>query len=647
MKRATNLLIALHAMFWPAVAVGAPNPAEGSPTSGAAPAHGTATQPAHAPAKKRAPKAAGHGPPSSLVVPAPASARPADPARPDPDGTFTIQLQDPDADVPAGAPSGDLQGHGEPVAAPQAAQADTGTATATATEAHAPGETAQKNPGTPRKDPAKGDVETGTPGGPVGEVAGSEKPKPRAKARPRDWKPLTGTGSAPGRHNKWGVVEAVPPALAARARMAFRGDEVEFPEKVHFKYNSIRFDAGAEDVVARIADSLQSSPEIQKLWIEGHTDVSGGESYNQQLSEARASAVREALVRRGVAPERLVAYGFGESRPAVAARSPQAKPENRRVVFRLIQGDRPALQTRRIMEYGQAAVIGVWGPVRWRPGQADPHAAPQQKQNEKAPPEAPATDAREAPSGPVPADAGGWSAVGFRTQLPEGAVVETGEGGRALVRLPDLTRILVEPDTRLALTKIFHSQSEGKSYTSARIETGALWVSANPDERGISTGIWSFPGGSAELTTADFEVRTGADGTSLTVLRGALQASTGGAASIAVAAGERLPAGATAIVPLLAGPELESPLNGAVPEAALIWHPMAGAARYRLEVAEDVTFFQVVRQEETAETRVALAGLEPGRTWYWRVRAMGDDGAPGRSSRLYSFRIEPAPSLSR
>jgi outer membrane protein OmpA-like peptidoglycan-associated protein len=617
----------------------------------AAPAAHTAPAKAKKPAKKKAPA---HGAPEAEAHDAPKAAAhgasSSHETRPDADGTFTIQLDDPDADVPAGAPRGDLRdgkraphgttdGHDGPAETPRAAPAHGKAAAheeapapahgkaAAHEEAAAPAHgkaAAHEEAAAPAHGKAAAHEEAPAPAhgkaaaheeapAPAhGKAAAHEtdadadpendethelldeapKPKPKPKPKPRDWKPLTGTGFAEARRNKWGMVEAVPPAIAARTRMAFRGDEVEFPEKVHFKYNSITFERGADEVVAKIADALQSSPEIQKLWIEGHTDLSGGEAYNQKLSEARASAVREALVRRGVAPERLVAYGFGESRPAAAERRGKGVPANRRVLFRLVQADRPALQTRRVVEFGQAAVIGVWGAVRYRvsplgaaarspstlpAGAVASNDAPDPKSHGAAPT---ATDARggnaeaDAEANAVAAsmeDEDGWRALPFRTQLPEGAVIETGAGGMTLLRLPDLTRILVQGDTRLALTKLFHNHTEGKSYTSARLETGSLRVSANPDERGVSSSIWSFPGGAIELTTADFEVNARADGTSLAVLRGSAKASNGGAESIPIRAGERLPPGATSPQRLLAGPEIESPVNGTVADVTLIW----------------------------------------------------------------------------
>jgi len=71
--------------------------------------------------------------------------------------------------------------------------------------------------------------------------------------------------------------------------------------------------------------------------VAGHTDDQGGVVYNQELSERRALAVRAALMARGVAPERLVARGYGLSRPVNRGTDETSRQANRRVELRVIR----------------------------------------------------------------------------------------------------------------------------------------------------------------------------------------------------------------------------------------------------------------------------------------------------------------------
>jgi outer membrane protein OmpA-like peptidoglycan-associated protein len=75
----------------------------------------------------------------------------------------------------------------------------------------------------------------------------------------------------------------------------------------------------------------------KRVTVEGHTDAKGSESYNQTLSERRASAVRLALIERGVSDARMITRGFGKSRPitpnehADGSDDPEGRQKNRRV----------------------------------------------------------------------------------------------------------------------------------------------------------------------------------------------------------------------------------------------------------------------------------------------------------------------------
>ena len=82
---------------------------------------------------------------------------------------------------------------------------------------------------------------------------------------------------------------------------------------------------------------LRERTEVSKLRIEGHTDSTGPDARNQQLSEQRAAAVRAWLVEHGVAKERLVAYGCGEKHAIAADDTEQGRAQNRRVVFQVVE----------------------------------------------------------------------------------------------------------------------------------------------------------------------------------------------------------------------------------------------------------------------------------------------------------------------
>ncbi|MEE4241226.1 MAG: OmpA family protein [Desulfopila sp.] len=69
--------------------------------------------------------------------------------------------------------------------------------------------------------------------------------------------------------------------------------------------------------------------------IHGHTDSIGTEAYNQKLSERRAQAVINYLIKKGVEPSRLASKGFGESSPVAPNTTPAERQKNRRVEVEL------------------------------------------------------------------------------------------------------------------------------------------------------------------------------------------------------------------------------------------------------------------------------------------------------------------------
>lgn len=100
---------------------------------------------------------------------------------------------------------------------------------------------------------------------------------------------------------------------------------------IYFDHDKSTIKAESQSVLAALADSLRKKPEL-RIEIQGHTDDSGSAAYNQSLSEQRAQAVKRYLrTQHGVDGDRLLAKGYGESRPITANSNATERARNRRV----------------------------------------------------------------------------------------------------------------------------------------------------------------------------------------------------------------------------------------------------------------------------------------------------------------------------
>ena len=99
----------------------------------------------------------------------------------------------------------------------------------------------------------------------------------------------------------------------------------------------VLFDFDKDTIRPEFRQDIQSLAEFMKTYpsvtttVEGHTDSVGSDSYNQNLSERRANAVREALISEGVDGSRVSSAGYGEARPIADNATDEGRAMNRRV----------------------------------------------------------------------------------------------------------------------------------------------------------------------------------------------------------------------------------------------------------------------------------------------------------------------------
>lgn len=145
--------------------------------------------------------------------------------------------------------------------------------------------------------------------------------------------------AAPADSDADGVFDAADlcPGTARGQRVDARGcvvlEEVKL-SGVGFTAGSAILTGSAKAVLDGVASALAARPDV-KIEIAGHTDSVGADATNLNLSQRRADAVRTYLISRGVAPERLTAKGYGETRPVDSNDTLPGRANNRRVEFKV------------------------------------------------------------------------------------------------------------------------------------------------------------------------------------------------------------------------------------------------------------------------------------------------------------------------
>ena len=121
-----------------------------------------------------------------------------------------------------------------------------------------------------------------------------------------------------------------------------KNGQVHIPGNIVFEYDSAvikESDEGTAAVLSELKKFLDENPRVTMLRIEGHTDNQGDDAYNMKLSVARALAVKAWLMKQGIPEGRLIAVGFGETRPIADNSTEEGKAQNRRTEFHVAELD--------------------------------------------------------------------------------------------------------------------------------------------------------------------------------------------------------------------------------------------------------------------------------------------------------------------
>lgn len=129
------------------------------------------------------------------------------------------------------------------------------------------------------------------------------------------------------------LLDDSPSAKAATVTEPAAKTSGELSLPVQFAFDSAEILPGARRQLDAVAEGIRLLPNGKPVLIQGHTDATGSDQYNDSLSQRRAHAVKQYLVAsHGIDPARLRAVGRGEHAP-LPGQDPFAA-ENRRVQFR-------------------------------------------------------------------------------------------------------------------------------------------------------------------------------------------------------------------------------------------------------------------------------------------------------------------------
>jgi len=105
---------------------------------------------------------------------------------------------------------------------------------------------------------------------------------------------------------------------------------------IFFETNSFELKEESNAELQTMLELMQKNPTL-RIEISGHTDNVGKDDYNMTLSENRAKSVRQWLIDKGINTQRIVAKGYGKTKPIADNSTEEGRQQNRRTEFKIIK----------------------------------------------------------------------------------------------------------------------------------------------------------------------------------------------------------------------------------------------------------------------------------------------------------------------
>lgn len=132
----------------------------------------------------------------------------------------------------------------------------------------------------------------------------------------------------------------------ARVERVGEGIVVEFNSQILFGFDQSNLSADARNNLDKLVVVLNNYPDTN-IEVQGHTDSTGSESYNQRLSEQRAGSVSGYLIQKGISNQRINQVGMGELYPKYSNDTEEGRAQNRRVEFLITANEKMKAEAER------------------------------------------------------------------------------------------------------------------------------------------------------------------------------------------------------------------------------------------------------------------------------------------------------------